>query len=102
MDENALLTAFLMLLCLMYLDKKVCRVVQTILGLFLLTAVRILCVCLLLKKWILRFRKCLLIHIYTNMYTIFFLYKIQKSVVLVVIKRHLVACNLSSELNKYS
>ncbi len=60
MDENALLTAFLMLLYLMYLDKKVCRVVQTILGLFLLTVVRIMCVCLLLTKWISRFRKCLL------------------------------------------
>ncbi len=38
MDESEWFTAFFMLLYLMYLERRVCRVILTILGLCLLTA----------------------------------------------------------------
>ncbi len=63
MGESECLTALFMLLYLMFLDRKVCRVVSTILGLCIWTVIRIVCVCLLLKKWINLTRKCLLVYI---------------------------------------
>ncbi len=54
MHEDAGCTALLMLLFLIYLDTRVCRIVLTILGLCLLTFIRILLLSVLVNKWISR------------------------------------------------